>query len=303
MLDVCLLGTSGMVPLKNRWLTSFYVLKNGHAVLIDCGEGTQIAISEAGLKLKPIDTICLTHYHADHIAGLPGLLLSMSNSGRTEDVTIIGPPGTTQVVTSLLIIAPVLNFEILLCETDGVENATMESNGIQINAFAVDHVVPCVGYTLNISRNPKFNPLKAEELGIPKQYWATIQKGSSIKLGDKIITPEDILGEPRKGIKVLYSTDTRPVPSIVENGKDADLMVLEGIYGSNLELDKAIMWGHSTMVESAYEAVQANTKELWLTHFSQSITDPEEYAETVKRIFPNTIIGKDGMKKKITFEE
>ena len=146
MLDVCLLGTAGMMPLPHRWLTAALMRYNGSNLLIDCGEGTQIAIKEKGWTFKPIDVICFTHYHADHISGLPGLLLTMGNAERTEPLTMIGPKGLEKVVSALRMIAPELPFEIRYIELTGPEE-DMEINGYHIHAFKVNHNISCYGYT------------------------------------------------------------------------------------------------------------------------------------------------------------
>ena len=175
MLDVCLLGTAGMMPLPYRWLTALMTRYNGSSLLIDCGEGTQIAMKEKGWSAKPIDTICFTHYHADHISGLPGLLLTMGNAERTEPLTMIGPKGLERVVTALRTIAPELPFEIRYRElTQPVEQ--LQERGYQITAFRVNHNVICYGYTLEIPRAGEFQVAKAQSLGIPKTAGAGCRK-------------------------------------------------------------------------------------------------------------------------------
>lgn len=303
MLDVCLPGTSGMVPLKNRWLTCFYVKSGKSAVLIDCGEGTQIALSSAGLHLKPIDMICITHFHADHIAGLPGLLLSMGNANRTEPVTIIGPPGLYQILQSLLVIAPVLPYEILVCEISDPDGQQFEAGNMTIRPIPLKHMIPCLGYSAEIPRNGIFHPEKAEALKIPRKFWSRLQNSESLKVGKKLITPDMVMDPPRKGIKIIYATDTRPVNAIAEYGQRADLMVLEGIYEDTQKIEKAKEWGHMTFPEAADLAKKANAKELWLTHFSPSLPNPEEHIQNARQIFPNAYAGKDGMKKTINFED
>ncbi|MBR4311116.1 MAG: MBL fold metallo-hydrolase, partial [Akkermansia sp.] len=151
MIDVCLLGTGGTQPLVNRWLTSLMVRYKGHAVLIDCGEGTQIAAQEAGQTLKPVDKILITHLHADHISGLPGLLLTMGNMGRTEPLSIIGPVGTERTVNALRSIAPNLPFEVYVSELDSQEEL-MYFLDCDITAFAVNHGIPCYGYSITLPR-------------------------------------------------------------------------------------------------------------------------------------------------------
>ena len=179
MLDVCLLGTAGMMPQPHRWLTALMTRYNGSSLLIDCGEGTQIAMKEAGLSPNPIDIICFTHYHADHISGLPGLLLSMGNSDRTEPVTMIGPKGLKTVVNALRVIAPELPFPIEYVEIDGDE-ASYEINGYHITAYKVKHNITCYGYTIDIPRAGKFSVDAAKSLGLPVQTWSLLQKGNNV---------------------------------------------------------------------------------------------------------------------------
>ena len=240
MLDICLLGTGGMVPLKDRWLTSLYAKCEGHAMVIDCGEGTQIAMSRSGCHLKPIDLICITHFHADHIAGLPGLLLSMGNSGRTEPVTICGPAGLVQVLRCLLIIAPSLPFEIDAIEINDDSEQCLNAGAMVVRSFPLRHIIPCFGYSVSVMRQGKFDPEKARELNVPLPGWSILQKGEPIKAGGRLITPEMVMGPQRRGIKVVYATDTRPVTTISDAGRDSDLMVLEGIYEDNEKIEKAM---------------------------------------------------------------
>ena len=302
MIDVTLLGTAGMVPLKNRWLTSLYLYEGGRAVLVDCGEGTQIALSEAGCRLKPIDTICLTHFHADHVAGIAGLLLSMGNAGRTEEVTVIGPPGIASILQCLLVIAAP-PFRVIAVEADDSGEEVLRSGNLSIRPFPVKHVVPCFGYQFTLPRHPKFLPEKAEALGIPRKVWKLLQAGESLKLGDRVIRPEEVSGPERRGLKLVYSTDTRPVPILSEMGREADLMILEGQYEDDTKLAKAKEWGHMTFPEAARLARNAGARELWLTHFSQALKHPEDYADNAASIFPNTVVGRDGLHKTLNFTE
>ena len=203
MLDVCLLGSGGMMPLPYRWLTSLMARFNGSSLLIDCGEGTQVAIKEKGWSFKPIDVICFTHYHGDHISGLPGLLLTMGNADRTEPLTLIGPKGLERVVNALRIIAPELPFEIKFIEITQPEE-TFEINGYRLKAFRVNHNVTCYGYTLEIDRAGKFDLERALAQEIPKPFWKHLQKGETIEDNGRIYTPDMVLGAPRKGIKLTY---------------------------------------------------------------------------------------------------
>ena len=302
MLDVCLLGSGGMMPLPYRWLTSLMVRYNGSSLLIDCGEGTQIAIKEKGWSCKPIDVICFTHYHADHISGLPGLLLTMGNAERTEPLTLIGPKGLERVVNALRVIAPELPFPLVFREIQGAEEEFL-LNGYRLKAFRVNHNVLCYGYTLELSRAGKFQLEEALRLEIPKQYWSRLQKGETIRTDGCLYTPDMVLGKQRKGIKLTYCTDTRPTRSIVDNAAGSDLFICEGMYGEKDKETKAREHRHMTFYEAAGLAKDAGVKELWLTHYSPSLTHPEEYMEEVRKIFPHSQAGKDRKSVELDFEK
>ena len=303
MLDICLLGSGGMMPLPYRWLTALMVRYNGSSLLIDCGEGTQIAIKEKGWSFKPIDVICFTHYHGDHISGLPGLLLTMGNAERTEPLTLIGPKGLERVVNALRVIAPELPFPIIYKEINGNEETFELADGYRLKAFRVNHGILCYGYTLELDRAGKFQLQKAMEQEIPKQYWSRLQKGETITDEQEVYTPDMVLGPPRKGIKLTYCTDTRPVPAIVENASGSDLFICEGMYGEKDKDAKAREHKHMTFYEAAKLARDAQVGEMWLTHYSPSLTRPEEYMDDVRKIFPAAKAGKDRKSVELDFEK
>ena len=302
MSDVCLLGTGGMMPLPYRWLTALMIRFNGSQLLIDCGEGTQIAMKEKGWSFKPIDVICFTHYHGDHISGLPGLLLTMGNADRTEPLTLIGPKGLERVVNSLRVIAPELPFELKFIEITEPEQS-FELNGYRLTAFRVRHNVICYGYTIEIDRAGKFDVQRAMEQEIPKEYWKHLQRGENLELEGRKLTPDMVLGPPRKGIKLTYCTDTRPTDSIRQHAKGSDLFICEGMYGEKEKAAKAVEYKHMTFYEAAEIARDAEVKEMWLTHYSPSLTRPEEYMDDVRTIFPRAIAGKDRMTTELDFPE
>ena len=273
MLDVCLLGTAGMMPLPNRWLTSLMTRYNGNDLLIDCGEGTQIAMKEKGWSPKPIGIICFTHYHADHISGLPGLLLTMGNAERTEPVVMIGPPGLERVVNAMRVIAPELPFPIEYRELREPEEK-LEINGYHITAYRVNHNVTCYGYAIEIPRAGKFDVERAKELGLPVRLWNPLQKGKQVEWEGEIYTPDMVMGPARRGIKIAYCTDSRPTERIVTNARGADLFICEGMYAEKEKLAKARQYKHMTFYEAAQMAKEAEVSELWLTHFSPSLTNP-----------------------------
>ncbi len=302
MLDVCLLGTGGMMPLPHRWLTSLMTRYNGRSLMIDCGEGTQIAVKERGWSFKPIDVMCFTHYHADHISGLPGILLTMGNAERTEPLTMVGPKGLERVVEALRVIAPELPFEIRYIELAQPEQ-TVELYGYHIHAFRVKHNVTCYGYTIEIPRQGRFSVESANEHGIPKKYWSVLQKGTTVETQEGTFTPDMVLGPQRKGIKLTYCTDTRPTETIAKAAENADLFICEGMYAEKDKIEKARQYKHMTFYEAAQLARQANVRQLWLTHFSPSLTHAGNYMDEVHRIFPNALLGKDGMSVELDFEE
>ena len=302
MLDICLLGTGGMMPLPYRWLTSLMARYNGQSILIDCGEGTQIAMKEKGWSPKPIDVICFTHYHADHISGLPGMLLTMGNAERTQPLLFIGPKGLAKVVNSLRVIAPELPFTIEYLELSEAQQ-TVALGSLRIEAYRVNHNVLCYGYNIVVERTGKFDVSRAEKYNIPRNYWNRLQKGEIIETENGTYTPDMVLGEQRKGIKVTYCTDTRPTESIVQNALGADLFICEGMYGEPEKQQKAKEYKHMTFYEAAELARRADVKELWLTHYSPSLTRPEEYMRDVRKIFPNAVAAKDGRSIDLLFEE
>lgn len=302
MLDVCLLGCGGMMPLPRRWLTALMIRYNGSSLMIDCGEGTQVAIKEKGWSFKPIDVICFTHYHGDHISGLPGLLLTMGNADRTEPLTLVGPRGLERVVSALRVIAPELPFEIKFIEITKPEEV-LELNGYRITAFRVNHNVTCYGYALEILRQGKFSPDSASAHEIPLKFWNPLQKGQTVEDEGRIYTPDMVLGPPRKGIKLTYTTDTRPTESILRNAKGSDLFICEGMYGEDDKIEKAKGYKHMTFREAATLARDAEVGEMWLTHYSPSLVRPDDYMDTVREIFPKAWPGKDGKSVELNFEE
>ncbi|MGN0434691.1 MAG: ribonuclease Z [Bilifractor sp.] len=302
MLDVCLLGTGGMMPLPKRWLTSLLTRYNGSCLLIDCGEGTQISMKENGWSFKPIDIICFTHFHADHISGLPGILLAMANADRTEPLTLIGPKGLHRVIGGLRVIAPELPFEIEMIEITEPEQI-FELHGYHITAFRVQHNMICYGYNVEILRAGRFDAARAKAANIPLKFWNPLQKGETMEEDGTVYTPDMVLGPPRRGLKVTYCTDTRPVKQIAEHGEGSDLMILEGMYGEPEKEQKAREHKHMTMYEAAALAAEADPGEMWLTHFSPSMVHPEWYIKEVQKVFPRTELGKDGKTAELKFDE
>ena len=226
----------------------------------------------------------------------------MGNADRTEPLTLVGPRGQERVVNALRVIAPELPFEIRFIEITKPQEV-LELNGYRITAFRVNHNVICYGYTIEILRQGKFSPERAKEQAIPLKYWNPLQKGQTIEVDGVVYTPNMVLGPDRKGIKVTYTTDTRPTESILRNAAESDLFICEGMYGEEDKIEKAKGYKHMTFREAAALARDANVKELWLTHYSPSLIHPEEYMDMVRGIFPNAWPGKDGKSVELNFEE
>lgn len=301
MLEVCLLGTGGTVPLPGRWLTSCLLRCAGTEVLIDCGEGTQIALHREGFSCRHIDTILFTHYHADHTAGLPGLLLSMAKADRTEPVTVIGPKGIESFLKGVMLIARYVPFEIRYMEITEKE-ASFTVGMLKITAFALRHSVPCFGYRADVSRSRRFDPEKAKNNNVPVRIWRLLQKEETVEYEGITYTPDMVLGEQRRGLRLVYATDTRPCEAIRVHAENADLLIGEGMYGCAEGKEKAEKNRHMTMQECAAIAKDAGVRELWFTHYSPSEYNPQIYAEEIHEIFAAAVISEDGQRTDLAFE-
>lgn len=302
MLDVSLLGTGGMMPLPKRWITSCMLRYNGTQLLIDCGEGTQIALREKGWSFKPVSVIALTHFHADHISGLPGFLLTMGNAERTEPLVVLGPKGVGRVMQAVRVLAPELPFDIQCVEIEGDEQR-FSFFGMDITAFRVRHNILCYAYKVEISRSGRFDAERAKAAGIPLKFWNPLQKGLTMEEDGRVYTPDMVLGPPRKGLRLVYATDTRPTEEIARHAKEADLFICEGMYGETDSEKKAREHRHMTMQEAARLAREANPRQMWLTHYSPSMMRPELFMESVRSIFPRAVAARDGQETTLRFEE
>ena len=302
MLDICLLGTGGMLPLPDRHLTAMLARYNRRKLLIDRGEETQVTIGLLGWGYKTLDIICFTHYHGDHVTGLPGLLLTLNNTGRTEPLTLIGPPGLRKVVEGLTVVSRDVGFELRFLELS-YEKQSLQVGDFYITALPVPHNVKCFAYTIENHRLPKFLVEKARENNVPQRIWKALQQGNSVEFEGKMYTPDMVLGEKRKGIKVSYSTDCRPTHELQEMVQGSDLLICEGMYTDDSYLSQVKKHKHMLASEAATLAKNANVKQLWLTHFSPAL--PTEYINVSesKKIFENTIAGTDRMTTTIEFEE
>lgn len=300
MLDVCLLGTGGMLPLPDRYLTALLARYNGRKLLIDCGEGTQVTMRMLGWGYKTLDIICFTHYHGDHVTGLPGLLLTLNNTGRTEPLTLIGPPGLKRVVDGLTIVSRDIGFPLKYIELP-YEKQSLQVGEFYITVLPVPHNVKCFAYTIENKRLPKFMVEKAQANQVPQRIWKKLQQGETVEYEGCTYTPDMVLGEARKGIKVSYSTDCRPIQQLEELVADSDLFICEGMYTDDEYLDQVKKHKHMLASEAAQVAKKADVKELWLTHFSPALPTSYINIDKVKQIFPNTIAGYDRITKTIDF--
>jgi ribonuclease Z len=300
MIDFCLLGTSGMTPLVNRHLSSGMLRYNGNSILIDCGEGTQVAIKKQGWSFKDINLICLTHFHADHTTGLPGLLASMANAEKDDSLIIIGPKGVKRLIDAVLIMAPKLPFTLKVIEITS-EKEILSLLGLNITAFRVQHGVTCLGYSFVLTRSGKFDVEMAKKNKIPESLWSKLQSEKVMEYEGRILTQSMIMGKPRKGIKLTYVTDSRPCTSIIDNAKDSDLFICEGMYGTAIDMPNAIKNHHMIFAEAAQLAKMAGVTEMWLTHYSPSINKPADFLREATYVFRNTTLGKDGMQKTLKY--
>ena len=294
MLEFCTLGTGGTLPVPERALSSLYVRSSGRALLIDCGEGTQVGIRRLGWGFRCLDGLLLTHFHGDHCTGVAGLLLSLEKAGRDEPFHIWGPRGLKRVIEGLCVIVPPLSFPVLLHELPP-EGGEIELIGLKIRAFPVDHGgIPCFGFRLFLPRSAAFDPEKAKALGVPVQEWKLLQQGESVRVGLRKVRPEEVTGAERRGISLVFSTDTRPCETLTRYCAGADLLILEGMYGNEEKMPQALKNHHMIFAEAAAVAREAEAGGLLLTHFSTSIEDPEAYLPEARRIFEKTWTAKDG---------
>lgn len=312
MVDLCLLGCGGGMPMPFRSLSATLINFKGRKILIDCGEGTQVSMRMLGWGFKSIDVICITHCHGDHIVGLPGLLSTIGNSGKTTPLIIIGPNGINDVVNGLRVIAKYLPYDINIIENPTYLSFNLSKDGISINkesgqivleTLELDHSSPCLGYKVYFKRDRKFDIEKAEKNKVPKVFWNRLQKGENIIFEDKEYNSNMVLGDERRGVKISLITDSRPIEGMSEFVANSDLFICEGTYGSEEDLEKAIKNKHMIFREAASIAKEGNVIELLLTHFSPAMMEPEIYLDNIKGIFSNTIIGYDRLIKQLNFRE
>ena len=299
-LEAFVLGTGGMMPLPHRHLTSVLLRREGDLFLFDCGEATQISLRKLNLKWKKISAIFISHTHADHVTGLPGILMLSSQVDREEPLYIFGPPKIREYVeTSRKVLDMYINYEIIVKEICG-EGEIFRGNGFSVSAFNLEHTKPCVGYSLTEDSRPGiFFPEKAEALNVPKgPLWSVLQRGKDIELEDgKVIKPEDVMGNARSGRKFSYVTDTLYLKKIAGYVKDSDLLICEGMFSDELREDAAIK-KHMTCVQAAEIARDAGgVKRMGLIHYSPRYmeSDLKKMLKEARGVFRNTFLSRDGM--------
>lgn len=312
MVDICFLGTGGSMPMPNRFLASSLLSFLGRKILIDAGEGTQVAMRSVKSGFKAIDVICITHCHGDHIIGLSGLLSTIGNSDRTEPLTIIGPKGIKDVVSGLNVINPYLPYKLNIIENpENVflkitkDNSIIVQNenrsNIVISTIELEHSASCIGYSFYYKRLPKFDIKKALENNVPKILWNKLQREEAAEFEGKLYAPNMVLGEEREGVKISYITDTRPIEGIKSFIDHSNLFICEGTYGNYEYMEKALKNKHMTFEEAANLAKESNVDKLILTHFSPSMLEPNDFIKNATDIFKNSYIAFDGMVETLNY--
>ena len=309
MLTITLLGTAATMPLPDRALSAAFAGCSGHGLLMDCGEGTQAAARRAGVNLMRADAICLTHYHGDHIFGLPGLLQTLGAQGRQRPLTLLGPQGLPELWSALRALTGPLPYPVKirpLAAGDVLELQALADGwpaGARLLAFATKHRVQSLGYRLELPRAGRFMPERARELGVPVAQWNQLQHGQAVSVDGRTVQPEEVLGAPRRGLSFVFSGDTSPCPGLLQAAQGTDLLLCDATYALSEQEDQARQWGHSTFGQSAALAAQAGARRLWLTHYSPMITDPEEALPQAQAIFPAAECGFDGKCITLQYEE
>ena len=287
-MQLTLLGTGGTQPLPDRALASLAVTVQGHTLLLDCGEGTQVSLRKYGVSSYRIDAVLLTHYHGDHILGLPGLLQTLASLNRTAPLTIYGPPGQESIAAAIMALAGPLPYPVAWKIAEG----TCKEAGLTVTPFPLKHRVPCCGYRLHLPRAGRFDAARAKAAGIPLEYWRVLQAGQSI--GG--FAPGDVLGPPRRGLTVVYATDTRPCPAVLEAARGVDLLCMDSTYADDTDLPKAKLYGHATCRETGALAAEAKVRRLWLTHYSPGLA-------AARTQDPEAAAGYDGLQLELEFDE
>jgi ribonuclease Z len=306
-MEAFILGCGGMMPLPRRHLTSVLLRREGDLFLFDCGEGTQVSLRRLNLRWKKISAIFVSHTHADHVTGIPGLLMLSSQVERDEPMYIIGPPRIAEYIQSSMdVLDMYINYEIIVREITE-PGIVFDGEGFRIRAFPLQHTKPCYGYTFEEDNRPgEFHPQKAAEKGIPMgPLWSRLQHGETVQLpGGGEARPEDVMGPPRKGRKFSFITDSRYFAGIAANVLNSDFLVCEGMFEQALACD-AWEKGHMTAAEAACIARDADVKKLALIHYSPRYNDYELGAllKEAEAIFPRTVLSRDRAVHTIEYED
>lgn len=297
-MELVFLGTSSAIPTSHRNHSAIALKAFGEIMLFDCGEGTQLQMSKAKISPMKINKIFITHFHGDHILGLPGIIQSMAFRGRKNPLHIFGPKGLVEMVNIIRNFGYFsLTFEIYMHEVD--DGMILEEENYRISCSKMKHTVLNFAYSVYEKRRPKFIREKAIALGVtPGPAFGKLQQGIPVKVGEKIIRPEQVLGGERKGRKIIYSGDTSPSKQMIEFARDADVLIHESTFESTYG-DKAYEMGHSTSTQAAEIAKKANVKRLILTHVSTRYKKPDILETEAKEIFENSTVAEDFMQVEI----
>lgn len=293
-MEFVFLGTSSAIPTSYRNHSAISLKAFGEIMLFDCGEGTQLQMSKAKISPMKISKIFLTHYHGDHILGLPGIIQSMAFRGRKEPLHIFGPKGLLPLIDNVRNFGYYsLTFEIYMHEVE--EGIIIEEENYKISCCPMEHSVLNLAYKIEEKRKPKFIRKKAIDLGIkPGPDFGRLQQGIPIELDGKTIMPEEVLGGERKGRIIVYSGDTHPCKQMIKFAKDADILIHESTFEGKYN-DKAREAYHSTSIQAAQIAKKANIKKLLLTHVSTRYKKSDLLTAEAKEIFENSIVAEDFM--------
>lgn len=291
-MEITFLGTSSAVHSYERNHPSLAVKAFGEVMLFDCGEGTQRQLIYAKVSPMKISKIFITHYHGDHILGLPGLLQSMNFRGREKKLIIYGPKGLDKVIDAIYNLGySRIDFPIEFVEI-GAEIVEKTEEYV-IKSQEVNHQIPSLAYSIEELKKPRFLRQKAIELGVPiGPDFGKLHNGEEVEINGKIIKPEQVLGPPRKGRKITYSGDTTPCAEMIELAQDSTVLIHESTYIKE-DKDKAEEHFHSTSSDAACIAKKSNSKLLILTHFSTRYPDTEQLLKEAREIFENTEIAED----------
>lgn len=307
MTDICLLGCGATLPTPERGLSAAILRCEGRAILFDCGEGTQAALRREHFSPVRIDLVALSHYHGDHIFGLPGLLQTMSCMERRSPLYICGPEGLREAMAPILSLAGVQCYDIVLLEERLIPLSRLHGAwpaGAALAALPALHRVCAQAYKFTLPRLPRFDPERAREKGVPVCEWKRLiaEPEGFVSIEGRRVYGRELLGEERRGLSVVFSGDTMPCDDIREAARDSDLLIHDATYGSDEDEAQALTYGHSTFRQAAELAAEARARRLWLTHFSQMLRRPEDYLANAAA-FPGAICGCDGLRLSLGFEE